>query len=453
MPSSEARQPGLNPETVAAHILKLANNPDAYLPPIEPSDEKAQVEPDEECPLDENQQLVLYPENGSLMSDLKKLAGKTVWAIDGGAMTIDLPFGMLIVGRAVVVRIEFYGYESAKRDLIVPALPFVVCGGSVASEVPDAVSLYLKEAIKLVPTDPAKQKGSSLVEYFSDGDDYLSRFADAWSGVSDNEQVTKQAIDLARNAAETIAFQAALRVAKRNHLVLRDGRLHGSAGFWTTLCKLDGKEPLQEAVDALDSFIQDVRSAIGAGVRVAGIIKRPVSEECVRWLRANGYGEARYSTDALLYMNACSRTTGGKPTYGKWSTRWRYKPYTSQPMKEHQSDEEPTPRQKLEQFRRDVSFCYLMPGLFAPAFRIDVPRYDNVYSGWFDDVVQDIYTLARGSGTPSRVPHPIKFADRYARVSHAEVYRFLQGTIQALENTSEGKSIASEIRAWLKRGR
>lgn len=448
----------LEPEKVAQHILELARNPKVILPEAE-REERADVEPDSELPI-VGDKVALEPSKGTLRSGLETLQGKTVWAVDGGALTIDLPIGRLIVGRAVVVKIAFHGYETVKPVLIVPVLPFIVCGGPAGRDVPEVTALYLTEAIQLVPAEmPRRQTGSPIIDFFSDGDAYLEKFRDSWSGATQSEVNVARAIDVARNSAETIAFQTALKLANRGDLVLRDGRLHGSAGFWTTLCKISpegaapsprASQPSSEAVRALNDFIQDVQDAVRRDVQVVGIIKRPVADECCAWLRNNGLTIARYASDAILYLRACEELAPPEPKFGKRSTLWRYKPYQPQ-----QQEEGITPRMRLEEFRRSVAFYYMMAGLMVAPFRVDMPTYYDLYRSWYDEVAHQIYTLARGSGSPSRIPHPIKIADAYARVNRSEVARFLYALIAKFESLAdaEARMLAKELRAWMQRGR
>ena len=443
----------LDPVQVANHILELAKNP-SIIPPETEGEERAEVEPDMEWPI-VNGGVALEPQKGSLCSALETLQDKTVWAVDGGALTIDLPIGRLIVGRAVIIKMKFHGYETAKCELIVPALPFIVCGGSAGKNVPEVVTLYLIEAIKLIPAEMQKRQiGSHIIDYFSDGEAYLDKFKDSWSGVTQNQLSVARAIDIARNAAETIAFQTALRLAKRGDLVLRDGRLHGSVGFWTSLCKMpsgsdeNSSQPLPEAVEALKSFIKDVEDAVRRDVQVVGVIKRPVADECCKWFRSERIQIPRYSTDAILYLRTCEELLPPEPRFGKRSTLWRYKPY------QHQEDKF-SPRRLLEEFRRSIAFYYLIAGLGTAPFRVDMPTYGNMYHAWYKEVADQIYTLARGSGSPSRIPHPIKIADAYARVRRAEAARFLYALIAEYEGSgdSEAKALAKELRAWMHRGR
>jgi hypothetical protein len=437
---------------VANRILELAKNL-STIPPETEEEERAEVEPVEPPIVKEG--VALEPQRGSLCSALETLQDRTVWAVDGGALTIDLPIGRLIIGRAVIIKMKFHGYETVKCELIVPALPFFVCGGPANKGVPEAVALYLIEAIRLIPEEIQKRQiESHIIDYFSDGEAYLDKFRDSWSGATQNQLRVARAIDIARNAAETIAFQTALRLAKSGDLVLRDGRLHGSVGFWTSLCKIPSdsdehsSQPLPEAVDALRSFIEDVKNAARSDVRVVGIIKRPVADECCKWFRSAGIQIPRYSTDAILYLRTCEELLPPEPRFGKRSTLWRYKPY------QHQEDEI-SPRRLLEEFRRSITFYYLIAGLGTAPFRVDMPTYGNMYHTWYKEVADQIYTLARGSGSPSRIPHPIKIADAYARVRRAEASRFLYALIAEYEGSgdSEAKALAKELRAWMHRGR
>ena len=436
----------LDSERVAARILDLARNPDV-MPLDADEEEESTVEPDQEYPIDGGD-VRLEPQQGTLLSSLQTVRERTVWAVDGGALSVELPIGRLIIGRAILIKMSFYGYETARRVLEVPALPFAVYGSPATDDVPQATSLYLSQAIRLIPSEiQRRETPGPRIEYFSDGEAYLDKFASSWSGATQSQAKMARAIDLARNAAETIAFQAALKLANPRDLILRDGRLHGSAGFWTTLCPKDN--PPAEAVQSLESFIQDVRSAIRRDVRIVGIIKRPVANECTKWFRRNGLPIVLYSSDAILYMRACDQLLPPEVKFGKRSTLWRYKPY--QPHKE----QELTPRVKLEEFRRSTSFFYVMPGLNVSAFRVDMPTYDNKYRTWYEEVANQVYTLARGSGSPSRIPHPIVIADAWARVHRGEAMRLLYSLIAAFESSPdpEAKSLARELRAWIYRGR
>src|SRR6478672_10893455 len=74
----------------------------------------------------ENGRPSLYPADGYLRDGIGFLKGRTIWAIDGGILTWEFPNGLLLIGRAVVSRTSFSGYESVQRVFDVPVIPFVV---------------------------------------------------------------------------------------------------------------------------------------------------------------------------------------------------------------------------------------------------------------------------------------------------------------------------------------
>ena len=194
----------------------------------------------------------------------------------------------------------------------------------------------------------------------------------------------------------------------------------------------------------MESFIEDVKDALRRDVRIVGIIKRPVASECCKWLRENGFN-IPYNSDALLYLRACEELKTPEVKFGKRSSLWRYKPYSKSPE---------TMREKLEQFRRETAFFYLMAGQEVPPFRVDLSTYYGKYYAWYEELAEQIYTLARGSGSPKRLPHPIIIADNWARISRAEANRFLLSLIADFEKMDdpEARLIANELRVWTKRG-
>lgn len=437
----------VQPSQVAQRIVDLAKNPQLELPPLDEDDEEcSEVEPDnQEFPI-ANQAIRLEPFSGTLRSSLETVRDKVVWAIDGGALTVELPVGMLLIGRAVVVRVSFQGYETARRELLVPALPMMVCSGPAVASIPEASSLYLNRALQIIPVE-LRQRQRPLLDFFSDGQSYLDKFADVWAGATSSQLMLARAIDIVRNAAETIAFQTALRLAQPKDLVLRDGRIHGSFGFWTLLSPAKGTGT--EGEKALDTFIKDTEDALRRDVRVVGLVKRVRSGECAKWLRANGLSDLPHTNDAILYLRACDNLRFPERSFGKRSTLWRYKPFVPK-------DETPlNPRSKLEKFRRDTAFFYVVPGQKILPFRVDMPTSYNKYLTWYEDLASQIYTIARGSGSPSRIPHPLVIADSWARVSRVEAMRFLYGLITELERIGdpEARLLAREIRAWTLRGK
>jgi hypothetical protein len=436
----------IQPSQVAQRIVDLARNPHVEFPMLNEEEESSEIEPaNQEWPI-ENQSVRLEPPSGKLCSALKTIEDKVIWAIDGGALTIEIPIGVLLIGRAVATRLSFRGYETARRELIVPALPMMVCSGPAVTSLPEASSLYLNQALQILPVE-LKERRKPLIEFFSDGQSYLDKFADMWAGATNNQLMLARAIDIVRNAAEMIAFQTALRLAQPTDIVLKDGRIHGSVGFWTLLSP--AKSVGTEGEKALDTFIKDVEDAVRRDVRVVGVVKRVASGECAKWLRANGLSDIHYTNDAMLYLRACNSLKPPEPKFGKRSTLWRYKPFI--PKDEPQL----SPRSKLERFRRDIAFFYLVPGHMVLPFRADIPTSYGKYLTWYEDLASQLYTLARGSGSPSRIPHPIVIADSWARVPRAEAVRFLYGLITELERIGdpEAKSLAREIKAWSLRGK
>jgi hypothetical protein len=444
--ASMAQQTLIQPSQVAQRIMDLAKNPQVEFPLLDEDEERSEVEPDnQEWPI-ENQGVRLEPLSGTLRSSLETIKDKVIWAIDGGALTIEIPVGVLLIGRAVVIRLSFRGYETARRELLVPALPMMVCSGPAVTSMPEASSLYLNQALQIIPAE-LKQRRKPLLDFFSDGQSYLDKFADMWVGATSSQLMLARAIDIVRNAAEMIAFQTALRLAQPTDLVLKDGRVHGSFGFWTLLSP--SKSIGTEGEKALDTFIKDTEDALRRDVRVAGIVKRVASGECAKWLRANGLSDIRYTNDAMLYLRACDNLKPPELGFGKRSTLWRYKPFISE------DETQISPRSKLERFRRDTAFFYLVPGQTVPPFRVDIPTSYGKYLTWYEDLASQVYTLARGSGSPSRIPHPIVIADSWARVPRAEAVRFLYALITELEQTGdpEARSLAREIKAWTLRGK
>jgi hypothetical protein len=428
---------GLSPGKLAGKLLDLAKNPDT-IPPIEEEElEPTEVEPDQEFPLEEGE-IRLEPRLGTLESNISILRDKVIWAIDGGALSIDIPIGRLIIGRAVIIHMPFSGYEGVQRALVVPAFPSIICGGQAARDVTEAASLYLNEAIKLIPGE-IQSRPRPFIEYFSDGQAYLDKFSDSWAGVTQGDLRIARAIDLVRNAAELICFQTALKLANQGDLIQRDGRIHGNIGVWTSLYKSP------EGEKALESFTKDVEDAIRRDIRIVGIIKRPKASECCKWLRNEGLN-IPYNNDALLYLRTCEELKSPELKFGKRSTLWRYKPYPKAAK---------TPREKLEQFRCGTAFFYMMAGQEAPPFRVDLPTHYGKYYAWYGEIADQIYTLARGSGSPKRLPHPIVIADNWARVHRAESNRFLLALISDFERRDdpEAKLIANELRIWIKRER
>lgn len=437
----------IQPSQIAQRIVSLAKDPKVEFPQVdEDQEERSDVEPDnQEWPI-ENQAVRLEPPSGALRSSLDTVKDKVIWAIDGGALTIELPVGVLLIGRAVVIRLSFRGYETVRRELLVPALPMMVCSGPAVTSMPETSSLYLNQALQIIPAE-LRQRRKPLLDFFSDGQSYLDKFADMWAGATSSQLMLARAIDIVRNAAETIAFQTALRLAQPTDLILKDGRVHGSFGFWTLLSPAKGAGT--EGEKALDTFIKDTEDALRRNVRVVGLVKRVASGECAKWLRVNGLSDMRYTNDAMLYLRACDNLKPPELGFGRRSTLWRYKPFAPK------DGTQPSPRDKLEKFRRDTAFFYLVPGQTIPPFRVDMPTSYGKYLTWYEDLSAQVYTLARGSGSPSRIPHPIVIADSWARVRRAEAIRFLYGLIAELERTGdpEARLLAREIKAWTLRGK
>jgi len=58
---------------------------------------------------------------------------------------------------------------------------------------------------------------------------------------------------------------------------MRDGRIHGGAGFLTQLVKQEAQpeSDTRAGVEIVRDFIRTIQNAVDHGVRVVGIIKHP----------------------------------------------------------------------------------------------------------------------------------------------------------------------------------
>jgi len=415
----------------------------------------------------ENGRPALYPSQGHIQDNLRCLRGRTVWAVDGGILTWQFPNGLLLVGRAVVSRMSFTGTETVQRVFDVPVVPFVLYPPLQTSE-PELMDVealsrnYLQFALGNLPEPILPALSPGRVGYFSDSDSLLSILPEHYYSASGvGRTALARYVDRIRDCAETVAFVYALRHARPQHIVMRDGRIHGGAGFLTQLARR-GSGPDDGALSGVEivrQFIQAVADAVDHGVRVLGIIKHPRSNYCTRWYAANGADAARFaSSDALLFYRAIEPAPGERTHQlygaGKRSCLWQIRETG------YAQDGIDWPvHLDIQDGRRLVHWFYQNTGCFflkskegVLPIRVDFILHNNHHRSWLaDDLDSQIHTLCTGSGSPLGLPQPIAIADNYAKIHRPELTRSISGLIAQFEgsNDPEDQRIARELRAYL----
>ena len=415
------------------------------------------VEPLDEESLDAEGQPALFPSEGTLDTSLARLADKRcrIWAVDGGILTWRVGGSTLIIGRAVVARTEFGGYGTVHRAFDIPLVPFVFYP-QLPSDRPDdlesTVTAYLRHALGRLPVPTPGTRTQSETDAFADGAAWLSSLPPEIQAASatERDRLTR-ALDLVRNAAETVAFLYALNQAQRGDYVLRDGRLHGSAGFLTHLVSQKGN-PQPEGDSLVRDLIGRIEQAVRKDVRVLGVIKHPRSSFCVDWYRRHGHPQSRFvATDSHLYF----RRTEARPgvslrSVGVRSSLWQIQERLKRELPPNLSHRRG--RELVHWFYEHVGSFFLKTRLGALPIRFDFVTYNNHYRAWLaDELVEDMYTLCRGSGSALGLPQPIVAADSYAKVHRVELDRSIREMLRALESSQDenDQQLAREFSGYL----
>jgi hypothetical protein len=408
------------------------------------------VEPLDEMSLDDETKTVcVYPTQSYLCDDLSVLRERTIWAIDGGILTWQFPNGRFLLGRAVLVRMSFSGYETVQAIHEFPVIPFVLQpppGAGVSKDQPfdDIMRDYINYVGSLIPSQLPLQ-GPRQTRYFADAEDFLAQIPrEYYAADTIAEERIRMQIDAARNAAEAIAFLHALRYAQPGDIVMRDGRIHGNVGFLTGILTNE-----DTGSSIVRRFIQDIIRAVNRDVKVVGIIKHPISVYCRNWFLRKGIEQARYApADIVFYHRLLEDRTRFESSYGKRSSLWRIR---AQGAKEPINVENTTGRTLVNWFYQNVGCFYLKSREGVPPIRVDFITYGNMYRAWINDLANEIFALCRGSGSPIGLPHPIAIADNYAKVHHVELNASINEIIASLEASENPEDLeaARELRAYL----
>lgn len=408
----------------------------------------------------------LYPADGYLQDGMSFLQGRTFWGIDGGILTWQFPNGLLLIGRAVVSRMSFSGYDSVQRVFDVPIVPFIVYAPLERSEsspllIEELSRDYLRHVLGKLPQPSAREPAHNPTSYFADAEQFLASIPESYYAGAATRAAIARYIDQIRDAAEIVAFVYALRNAASRDVVLRDGRIHGGAGFLTRLVK--DEQTADEAEHGnlvVRTIIESIRNAVDHGVRVLGIIKHPRSNYCANWYATENIESAKYvASDALLYYRAIEPMPSerSRPVYGagKRSCLWKIRESGYGERGRLETPIEP----QLDTGRRLVHWFYQNTGCFfikskegVLPIRVDFMLHNNHYRSWFaDNLAEQVYSLCTGSGSPFGLPQPIVIADGYAKVHRPELTRSIDGLIAYFENSTdeEDTRIARELRAYL----
>ena len=408
----------------------------------------------------------LYPADHYLQDGMSFLRGRTFWGIDGGILTWQFPNGLLLIGRAVVSRMTFSGYDSVQRVFDVPIVPFIVYAPLERSEssplaIEELSKDYLRHVLGKLPQPSARERSAAASNYFTDAEQFLASIPESYYAGAATRAAIARYIDQIRDAAEIVAFVYALRNAGPRDVVIRDGRIHGGAGFLTRLVKEEqSNDEVEQGNLVVRTIIESIRTAVDQGVRVLGIIKHPRSSYCANWYAQQGIDFAKYvASDALLYYRAIepmpSERTQRVYGAGKRSCLWKIRESGYQERDQLEAPVEP----EHDSGRRLVHWFYQNTGCFfikskegVLPIRVDFILHNNHYRSWFaDNLTEQVYSLCTGSGSPFGLPQPIVIADGYAKVHRPELTRSIDGLIAHFENSTdeEDRRIARELRAYL----
>jgi len=434
----------------AAQIVRTLLHEARYFAGSEDPEETTNyVEPLDELAEDANT-VCVYPLDNYLRDDLVLLKDRTIWAVDGGILTWQFPNGRFLLGRAVLVKMSFSGYETVQAIHEFPVIPFVLQPPPARSSearqrvFDDIARDYIKYVGNLIPGQ-LPLSGPLHTQYFSDAEDFLTQIPREYYAADATERNRIASyIDTARNAAEAIAFLHALRYARSGDIVMRDGRIHGNVGFLTGLLSNE-----TSGTPIVQRFIQSIIDAVNRDVKVIGVIKRPVSVYCTRWLAHKNISQAQYApADTVFYHRLLEDKTRFELSYGKRSNLWR--------IRAHGADREvigvdhAVGRDLVNWFYQNVGLFYLKPRDGVPPLRIDFITYGNMYQAWIGTMAEEIYALCRGSGSPLGLPHPITIADNYAKVHLVELNASINEMIASLESSGNPADLeaARELRAY-----
>jgi len=361
-----------------------------------------------------------YPRHGSLSDSLAALQNVRVWAIDGGVLTQQLPYALILAGRAVVVKMVFSGHTTVEKFMEFPAFPYLL--HSTTDETQAAFEESLAQLLNLWPEKmPTLWSGPA---FFSSAQELFDAIPPQFHALGvESRRRLQRAIDSVRNAAELLAFL----YAQPGDLVLRDGRIWGNFGFLTGLISYGGTQGQR----VVDEFIQALQGAINRDVRIVGIIKSPEASYCLSKLREYDVKAAlKVPSDTVFYHRTLDA--------GTRSSLWRI-------TGEKRSD-------AIAWFWENYGCFFLKVFPSILPFRVDFLTYNNMFQRWFVDEIlpTQLYVLALGGGSPSGLPHPILIADHYAKIHRPDLVRELLEIIRVLENgDEEQRQLAEEMRAFI----
>ncbi|MBL7183178.1 MAG: DNA double-strand break repair nuclease NurA [Anaerolineae bacterium] len=433
----------------AAQIVRtLLREPRYFAGGEEPTEGTNYVEPLDELAVEEGN-VQVYPVDGYLSDAMSVLQDRTIWAIDGGILTWQFPNGRFLLGRAVLVRMSFSGYDTVQAIHEYPVIPFVLQPPpapptAVQHVFDDIIRDYIEYVGNLIPGQ-LPLEGPAKTRYFTDADEFLAEIPREYyaADAAERERIVAH-VDAARNAAETIAFLHALRYARAGDIVMRDGRIHGNVGFLTGLLSDEAS-----GTPVIRRLMQSIIDAVNRDVKVIGVIKRPVSAYCCRWFAQNDVERARYApADTVLYHRLLENRERFALSYGKRSNLWRIRARGADlPIDIDRTEG----RSLINWFYQNTGLFYLKPRDGIPPLRVDFITYGNMYRAWIEDLVNEVYALCRGSGSPAGLPHPIAIADNYAKVHRVELNASINEIITSLEASDDPTDLeaARELRAYL----
>ena len=434
----------------AAQIVRTLIRESRYFPGGEDAEEGSNyVEPLSENAVVDNT-VCVYPTDGYLRDDLSVLKDRTIWAIDGGILTWQFPNGRFLLGRAVLVKMSFTGYETVQSIHEFPVIPFILqpplASSTDTTHAFDEIARdYLQYIGNLIPGH-LPLTGTQQTQYFSDAEEFLSQIPrEYYSADAVEREKIGAYIDMARNAAEAIAFLHALRYAKAGDIVMRDGRIHGNFGFLTGLIERD----VDSGTRIVRRFIQSIIEAANRDVKIIGIIKRPVSAYCTRYFAQAGVPLAQYApADTVFYHRLLEDRRRFELSYGKRSNLWAIR---DRRVRNEIKVDLAVGRDLVNWFYQNVGLFYLKPRDGVPPLRVDFITYGNMYQSWINALAEEVFALCRGSGSPLGLPHPITIADNHAKVHRVELNASINEIIATLERSGDSTDLetARELRAYL----
>ncbi len=360
------------------------------------------------------------------------LQGRSIWAIDGGLLTWNFHQGVLVVGKVTVVRLKYFGAPSVEQVIEMPMLPIILEKVIYQPEESFAELLhsFFHHAMAVLPSSSRLHTGTGTTNYYNNPDEFFNTIPDELLSLPYHERESwKKRVDAMRETSEHVATIFCLKNARRGDIILRDGQIYGSYRFVNQLRYQD-----ERGKSLLEYLQEEIKRATERGIRLIGVVKRPTASYCIKWFLKNGIETAAwYGSDGALYDELLME--------GQRSNLWRLQ-FTKNEKKRSTSS-------MTKWFYENTGFFYVKTRRYSTPLRIEFCLHEDMYEQWIEEIANQVYYMALGSGHVAGLPHGIVIADNYAKVHRSDIHNMIKGIIEELEASSDEEDL--ELARYLRK--